>query len=446
MPDLPPAASSGDGSPISAAAALTDATASPGEKVAVPGTAAFATRPVGAGFGLGPGLIVAAAFVGPGTVTTAARAGADFGFGLVWVVLLSVVGVIILQEMAGRLGTLTGRGLGEILRRQSRSRWGFVTLAVLVIVAIGAGNAAYQTGNLMGAAVGLASLLGVPIPALVLGCGTAAFVLLFRGSYWLLERVLMGAVAVMGLGFVAAAVMALLQRGVTVADFRPVWPSADYRTLLALIGTTMVPYNLFLHASAASERWGKVRPRSRGLVLSRLDSSVGIALGGVVTLAILMTTALTMSGNPLTKASDAVQGLESVLGPLGARVTFSLGLAAAGLSSAITAPLAAAYAISGLMGWSTDKTSGTFRAIWMSVLLTGLVFAVWFGSSPTETIIAAQAANALVLPVIAVVLWMACNDRSLGQYANGWWRNLLAATVILVILGLTLGHFWFRGR
>jgi manganese transport protein len=295
----------------------------------------------------------------------------------------------------------------------------------------------------MGAAIGLAPLLGLPTPVLVLICGSVAFGLLASGSYRLLERVLMGAVAVMGAGFVAAAGLALTQRGVSWTDLRPVWPAADYRLVLALIGTTMVPYNLFLHASAASERWAKVRPRSRGLTLSRLDSSIGIALGGVVTLAILMATALTMEGRPLTTAAEAMQGLEAVLGASGARVTFSLGLAAAGLSSAITAPLAAAYAISGLFGWSTDKSSRSFRAIWSAVLLTGLVLAMWFGSSPTETIIAAQAANAVVLPVIAIVLWMACNHPSLGQYANGRGRNLAVALVIVMIVLLTFGRWWF---
>lgn len=394
-------------------------------------------------FGLGPGLIVAAAFVGPGTVTTAAKAGATQGLGLVWVVVLSVVGVIILQEMAARLGTLTGRGLGEILRRQSRSGWSFAGLVLLVVAAIGAGNAAYQTGNLMGAAIGLAPMLGLPLPALVLICGSVAFALLASGSYRLLERVLMGAVAVMGAGFVAAAGLAVAQRGVSWSDLRPIWPATDYGLVLALIGTTMVPYNLFLHASVAAERWGKVRPRSRGLALSRLDSSIGIALGGVVTLAILVATALTTEGGPLTTAADAMRGLEAVLGTFGARVTFSLGLAAAGLSSAITAPLAAAYAISGLLGWSTDKNSRSFRAIWSAVLLTGLVLAMWFGASPTETIIAAQAANALVLPVIAVVLWMACNNPSLGQYANGRGRNLAVALVVVMIGLLTFGRWWF---
>lgn len=419
------------------------ATAGPGNSQPDRSSGVANTKATQARFGLGPGLIVAAAFVGPGTVTTAAKAGATHGLGLVWVVVLSVLGVIILQEMAGRLGTLTGRGLGEILRRQSRSGWSFAAIALLVVAAIGAGNAAYQTGNLMGAAIGLAPLLGLPMPVLVLICGSVAFALLASGSYRLLERVLMGAVAVMGAGFVAAAGLALTQRGVSWTDLRPVWPAADYRLVLALIGTTMVPYNLFLHASAASERWAKVRPRSRGLTLSRLDSSIGIALGGVVTLAILMATALTMEGRPLTTAAEAMQGLEAVLGASGARVTFSLGLAAAGLSSAITAPLAAAYAISGLFGWSTDKSSRSFRAIWSAVLLTGLVLAMWFGSSPTETIIAAQAANAVVLPVIATVLWMACNNPSLGQYANGRGRNLAVALVIVMIVLLTFGRWWF---
>lgn len=392
---------------------------------------------------MGPGLIVAAAFVGPGTVTTAAKAGAAHGLGLLWVVVLSVLGAMILQEMTSRLGTLTRMGLGEMLRRQYRAQpvmlW---LLCGLILVAIGIGNAAYQTGNLMGAAVGVGHLLEVPVTVLVVAIGAIAGVLLWWGSYRLIERVLVGAVAVMGLAFVMSAGIALWRNGVTVGALRPVLPREDWSTLLALIGTTIVPYNLFLHASAAAARWAPVRPRGEGLRAARIDTWVGVAAGGVVTAAVLVASATALSGQTLDSAADAAAALEAVLGGAGARIAFSVGLAAAGLTSAITAPMAAAYAISGVFGWSGKASDWSFRAIWLAVLGCGVAFGVGLGSSPTETIVLAQAANALVLPVIAAIVLIACNAKLLGQYANTRLQNVLAALVIGGVVVLSLGRLW----
>ena len=386
----------------------------------------------------GPGLIVAAAFVGPGTVTTAAKAGANYGLGLVWVVVFAVVAAIILQEMACRLGTLTGIGLGEMLRRQFKAAAVITTLALLVAAAIGLGNAAYQTGNLIGAAVGISSILNVPISAIVVAIGVVAGGLLWWGSYRLLERVLIAAVAVMGLAFVGAAGVAIAKQGLQWGDLRPVLPTSDLKTVLALIGTTIVPYNLFLHASAAGERWSRVRPRGDGLKLARVDSAWGIGLGGLVTLAIVVAAAAALGGMELENGGDAAKSLESVLGSTGATVAFSVGLASAGLTSAITAPLAAAYALTGVFGWSTKANTWRFRAIWLTVLLAGIGAGVLFGESPNQTIVFAQAANAIVLPVIAVILLMACNAKILGKFANSRLQNGLAILVILVVVLLAL--------
>lgn len=386
------------------------------------------------GLVLGPGLIVAAAFVGPGTVMTATRAGAEFGLGLIWVVLLSVLSVMVLQEMTSRLGTLTGIGLGSLLRRQyAGARAQLLLLGGLILVALGFGNAAYQTGNLMGAAVGIGQLLPIPLETLILTIGAVAALLLWFGSYRVLERVLVSAVAIMGLAFVAAAGIALLRRGVTWGELRPLWPASDYRLLLALIGTTIVPYNLFLHASAAAARWSGVRPRGDGLRMARTDSTVGIALGGLVTLAILVASSAALAGESLESPADAALALESVLGGSGARIAYAIGLAAAGLTSAITAPLAAAHAISGVFGWRTEPRARSFRTIWGLVLISGVLAGVTLGRSPDETIVAAQAANALVLPVIAVIVLLACNAKLLGKYANTRWQNVLAVFVIAIV-------------
>lgn len=109
---------------------------------------------------LGPGLLVAAAFVGPGTVTTASVAGADFGFALLWALVFSVAAAIVLQEMAARLGVVSREGLGEALRTTFDSRAVQIAAIVLVVAAITVGNAAFQTGNLTGAALGLQAIFG----------------------------------------------------------------------------------------------------------------------------------------------------------------------------------------------------------------------------------------------------------------------------------------------
>lgn len=391
---------------------------------------------------LGPGLIVAAAFVGPGTVITASKAGSQFNLGLLWVVFIAVIAAIVLQEMAARLGTLTSMGLGELLRRQFTQRVKFGLLAFLIVAAIGFGNAAYQTGNLVGAAVGLRLLVDVPILPLSVLLAAVAAALLWWGSYRVIERVLIAAVAVMGLAFVAAAIAGLRSGNLQWSTLTPSLPSGSIAVTMALVGTTIVPYNLFLHASAASERWASIRPRGNGLRSARIDTVIGIIAGGIVTAAIVIAAAAALPGQEISTAGEAAAALESVVGTKFAKLLLSLGIAAAGLSSAITAPLAAALAISGLFGWSREKYPQRFRAIWGTVLLCGLLAAVTTGKSPAETILLAQVANVIVLPVIAAVVLLACNAPILGQYKNKLWQNIVAGLVIVVVAIMAGLRIW----
>lgn len=400
--------------------------------------------PSGSGWSIGPGFIVAAAFVGPGTVTTATIAGANYGMHLGWVVALAILATIIFQEMASRLGTLTGIGLGELLRRQLKSHWVFSVVALLVTVAIGFGNAAYQTGNLVGSAVGVGLFFAVPAQVILVGSGVLAGVLLAWGSYRVLERILVGAVATMGLAFVVAAIAACWQGSVSWGDLFPKLPSGSVATVLGLLGTTVVPYNLFLHASASSERWSKIRPRESAIRLARIDTVLGVVAGGVVTLAIMVAAAAALRDQSITTAGEAAVALENILGASIARWLYALGLAAAGLSSAITAPLAAALAISGLMGWSRERYPWRFRAIWGGVLLIGMGASLTVGKSPAQTILLAQVANAIVLPLVAGVLLWACNAPLLGKYRNQAWYNAIAIAVIAITALLSFYRFFAK--
>ena len=405
-------------------------------------------------FKIGPGALVTAAFIGPGTITTCTLAGAGFGYALLWGMVFSVAATIILQEMAARLGIISKNGLGEALRAHFSKPAARVFTAILVISAITLGNAAFQTGNLLGASMGLEALFSSAAPAAgvpgdsasiftngtlslrfwVAINATAAFLLLLAGSYKLLERVLIALVILMSLTFLTTAVIVAPQVPALLKGmFIPSIPAGSVITLVGLIGTTVVPYNLFLHASAVQERWHS----PSDLPEARLDISVAMILGGLISMAIIVTASASFfgTGTEITSGADLARQLEPLAGKWAKYVT-SIGLFAAGISSAITAPMAAAYATAGIMGWKRDLRSWRFRIVWMFILLAGVLFAM-LGFKPVEAILFAQVANGILLPVIAVYLLVVMNSRKImGENVNTLLSNILGGIVVLTAMGL----------
>ena len=386
---------------------------------------------------IGPGLLVMAAFIGPGTVTTASKAGAEYGFALMWALLFSIVATLVLQEMASRLGLVTGRGLSEALRTSFNNRFFSLLATVLVILAIGFGNAAYESGNIAGASMGLAAITPVPTNLWALVVGGIAFALLASGRYRVVERGLIVLVVVMSVVFLTTMLMVRPDLGGMLHGLtRPTLPAGSTLTVIALIGTTVVPYNLFLHASSVREKWPDSVPTDDALRESRRDSVLSISLGGLITLAIVTTAAAAFFGSDTTfSAATISQQLEPLLGPA-AKYFFAIGLLAAGLTSAITSPLAAAYAVSGALGWQADLADRRFKAIWALVLGCGMLAAA-LGTRPISAIVFAQAANGFLLPIVAVYLLYVMNSTALlGKYKNRWRSNMVGALVVVVVSGL----------
>ncbi len=383
--------------------------------------------------GLGPGWIVAAAFIGPGTVTTATLAGASFGIALLWALLFSTVATMALQEMAARLGLVTGRGLGEAIR--DRFTGGSRILAIaMVIGAIGLGNAAYQTGNLLGGALGIEGAIGGDVRIWVAAIGAIAAMLLWRGSYRAVEGVMVVMVGLMSVVFLATAAVVIPQtEGLLSGLFIPRLPEGGMLVAVGLIGTTVVPYNLFLHASAVGERFDG----EGDIPKARKDILLSVGVGGMVSMAIMITAAGTMFGGEagVSSAADMAAALEPVLGSW-ARGFFAAGLFAAGMTSAVTAPLAAAYACSGVLGWPRDLRDPRLRGVWGSVLGIGVLLGV-LGIKPVPAIIFAQAANGIVLPAVALFLLIMVNDRKImGGRVNRTATNLIGGIVVLIAAGL----------
>ena len=267
--------------------------------------------------------------------------------------------------------------------------------------------------------------------------GAVAFLLLATSSYRIIERVLILLVAVMSVLFLLTAIIVSpelpsLLKGL----FMPTLPSGSLLTAIGLIGTTVVPYNLFLHASAVKEKWDASLPVRESLRGARADALFSIAIGGLVTATIMATAASTFApGTRIEGAEDMARQWGPLLGP-GAGVCFSIGLIAAGLTSAITAPLAAAYAASGALGWKGGSATWRFRAVWAAVLAIGTVLAAT-GIKPIQAIVFAQAANGILLPLIAVFLIVVVNRKSLlREYTNGIVANILGIGVVAVTAGL----------
>ncbi len=385
----------------------------------------------------GPGILVTAAFIGPGTITTASAAGANFGFALLWALVFSIFATIILQEMAARLGLVSREGLAEAMRSTFRSQFFGRFSVFLVVVAVGFGNAAYEAGNIAGAALAVSSVSKLSNSSSALAIGFLSAILLGVGRYRILEAALIGLVLIMSTVFILAAILAAPSiSGLLSAIFQPALPTGSTLTAIALVGTTVVPYNLFLHANAVREKWDAQTNLDTALSQSRWDTGLSIGLGGLITLAILATaaTAFFKTGLEFTAESMALQ-LEPLLGSY-AKYIFALGLFAGGLTSAITAPLAAAYAVCGALGWSQNLKSTSFRAVWASVLLIGTLFAS-LGTKPLTAILFAQVANGFLLPIVAVFLLIVMNKRQLlGQYCNNYLTNILGGLVVLITAGL----------
>jgi len=387
----------------------------------------------------GPGLLVTAAFIGPGTITTASNAGAHYGYALVWALLFSVFATVVLQEMAARQALATRAGLAETMRTAFASRALGRAAVILVVAAIGLGNAAYEAGNITGAALAVAGVTDSGTGPWAVAIGLAAAVLLGSGHYRLLERVLIALVLLMSTVFLACAVLAAPPAGMLRdALLNPGMPAGSSLTVIALVGTTVVPYNLFLHANAAREKWPAEIPLAASLPAARRDSVLSIGLGGLITLSILSTATVTFFGSG--RAFDAfamAEQLEPLLGAAAGPV-FAAGLFAGGLTSALTAPLAAGYAVCGALGWRGGLRDPGFRAVSFTVLACGTLFAA-LGTRPLAAILFAQAANGLLLPFVALVLLYLMNRADLlGAHRNGPLGNLLGGLVVAVATALGL--------
>ena len=390
----------------------------------------------------GPAMLVTAAFIGPGTVTACASAGIGFGYALLWALVFATIATIILQNMAARVAIVTGQGLAEAILAAAASpplRW---AMAALILAALAIGNSAYQAGNISGTGLGL-KLLGLndtiappPLRALAVGALAAALVIVGKPAW--LEKLLIALVLAMSLAFIGGLLVIDVDWTAAARGLAPSLPSASLFTAIALIGTTVVPYNLFLHAASAR---GQFTADRQGIAAAGLDTTLSVTLGGLLSMAIVVMGAATvaMPGTETGPLDDVALRLEALFGSP-ARIVFAMGLVGAGFSSALTAPLATGYVLAEMLGSANDPARRTriFKRTALAVIAIGTGFA-FYAVNPVELILIAQSANGLLLPILAAfLLWVASRRASLGAFANGPLANITGGAVVLICTGLGL--------
>ena len=383
---------------------------------------------------IGPGAMITASFIGPGTITTATRAGTDFGYALIWVVIFSVIATIVLHEMVSRLGVVTQDGLGEAILKEFDSLKFKKISAYLIGGSIFIGCASYISGDLIGTSLGLSTIVGISPNYIAPFIGIIVLFLVYKGSMKLLEKILTFLVGVMAFVFVTTMIVANPNWTEISKGIVPNFPKDSILVIISLIGTTVVPYNFFIHAAAARDTWKDPDE----IELSKWDTYISITVGGIITTAVVITSATLMKGFVIKSAADISVQLEPLLGNW-AKIFMGIGLFSAGLSSAIASPLGASYTLAGLFGWKYSNDDKRFKTVNIVIVIIGIIVNT-FKLDPIQILLVAQALNGIILPLVTIyVVYITSSKRQMGTYKNS--TSQICFGIIVSLISTYLGMY-----
>lgn len=388
---------------------------------------------------LGPGLIAGIAGNDAGGITTYSVMGAQTGYALLWLLPITLLILAVVQEMAARLGVVTGQGLSDLIRDSFGVRWTAFAMLVLLVA-----NLANTVANFAGTSAAL-EIFDVPRLVTVPVVAVAIWALVIFASYRLLERIFLS----ISLVFLTYVIAAFLVRpdwsevGAAILSPSLSVPGVPIATTLllavAVVGTTITPYMQFYLQSAVAEKGID----EEELRLEQADAVVGAVWTNTVALFIVVATAgaLFGSGIALETAGQAAEALRPVAGDLSG-VLFAVGLFGASVLAATILPISTAYVICEAFGWESGvgkafRDAPAFFVIYSFVLFAGAAVMLLPGLDLIGLIVASQNLQGLLLPVVLIFMLLLVNDRRLlGRHVNGRWRNVLAVGAIGVVVVL----------
>jgi Mn2+/Fe2+ NRAMP family transporter len=388
---------------------------------------------------IGPGIVAANAGNDAGGIATYAKAGAEYGYGLLWTFIPITISLALVQEMCARMGVATGKGLADLIREQFGVRW-----TMLVMLALLVANGGVTVSEFVGIATAT-ELFGISKYITVPAAGLLVWWLVVKGSYRRVERVFL----IMSLVFVGYIVSAFLARphwgAVAQGLVRPTF-SLDARYLfmvVALIGTTISPYMQVFVQSSVVEKG----VTEEDYPLTRLDVWTGTLFAICVACFIVISTAATLHVHGFTgeleSAAEAARALAPLAGPY-AKLLFGVGIFGASMLAAGVLPLATAYSISEALGFEKGvsrsfREAPIFQGIFTFLIAVGAFIALLPNLPLFRVLVVTQFINGLLLPVLLVAITRLASDRKLmGAHANGPLYNLVAWLTVFIVSALSL--------
>lgn len=394
---------------------------------------------------VGPGFITANVDNDANGIWTYSAAGAQFGYGLLWTILPTMIALIVIQEMSARMGAVTGKGLSDLIREEFGLRVTFFIMLGLVITNFG--NVVGEFAGIAGGLelFGVSKYKSVPIGALI------AWLIVVRGQYKSVEKVFLVAsffyVTYLVAGFLAHPAWIDAAKATVIPPRPALFARSDYLYMvIGLVGTTIAPWMQFYLQASIVEK-GVTRKQYR---TSRLDVVTGCIFAVIVAwfIVVVCSATLHLHGHyEVRDAADAAQALRPLAGQY-AYILFAMGLLNASLFAAAILPLSTAYAVCEGLGLESGlqrkfRDAPTFY--WLYTLLVGLGGAViLIPNLPLVRIsILSQVVNGMVLPFVLVLMLLLINRKELmGKYVNSPTFNVIAWGTSAVMIGLTLAWFW----
>lgn len=385
---------------------------------------------------LGPGIIAATAGDDAGGIATYATAGANYGYDLLWALVLITFILALVQEMCARMGAVTGRGLSALIRERFGVRWAAFAMLVLLVANVATSIAEFAGIAAASEVLGVSKYVAVPLAAV------GVWLLVVKGSFRVVEKVFL---------LLALTLVSYVISGFMVA---PPWEVIAHRAvvptvhmnptfllvLIATIGTTITPWMQFFLQSSMVDKGITVKNYG----YAKVDVFVGAFVTDFIAFFIMVATAATLHarGIRIETAAEAALALAPVAGQY-AEVLFAAGLLGASLLAACVLPLSTAYAVCEAFGWETGISKGwdeapSFMGIYTALIAIGAGVVLLPNLPLFLVLLVSQDINGILLPVILIFILLLVNDRRImGRYVNGPLYNLVAWGTAIVLIVLT---------
>lgn len=386
---------------------------------------------------LGPGFLVTVGFIDPGNWATNIEGGSRFGYQLLWVITLSTLMLIVIQNMAARLGIATGKSLAVNIReRFSPLTSAFLGLTIVVACV------ATDVAELVGGAIGFRLLFGLPLWAGALLTVLIEVFLIVSQRYHRLEAIIMGFLGVIGLCY-------LIEVWIVKPDWTSVLPAmvvpkvdrSSIYVAMAILGAVVMPHNIFLHSNVIhSRKWGVSEDEKLTLLrYEKLDTLLAMSMGWLVNSAMIVVAAAVFfrHGTAVTSIEQASATLVPLAGPL-AGLLFAIALVFAGVGSSVTSSMAEANVITGFLGKPEDTRTTLYR---VAVFVTAIPsFLIILSSLDTfRILIFSQVVLSIQLPFTLIPLLLLCRDRErMGRLASGNLEFATAIGISAIVVALNL--------